>query len=178
MARSRAAVRSVAAGVLLVALVLTGCAHSPSNAAVVNGAEISTSELHSTIQGVATSLGAPPEQIQQSAVLGALIHGQLSDQIAAEHKIVITQGQRDAVIKQLEGADKLAGNPDSRAVAYGLVDQQIVLAKLGQDAYLKAIKEATVTLNPRFGSWDQKTGAIEGSSGSLSQPAIPTPAKP
>ncbi len=178
MARSSAVLRRAAAGVVLAVLALTGCAHSPANAAVVNGAEITGSQLHSAINGVASSLQARPEQIQQTAVLGALIHGRLSDQIAAAHHIVITQGQRDAMIKQLQGADRLAANPDSRPVAYALVDQQLVLSKVGEDVYRKALKDATVTLNPRYGAWNASTGAIDGSSGSLSQPATPVPAKP
>ena len=45
------------------------------------------------------------------------------------------------------------------AVAYDVADQQIVSGKIGSEAYLAAVSEQPVTLNPRFGVLDptQKT---------------------
>jgi hypothetical protein len=67
--------------------------------------------------------------------------------------------------------------PAGRPVAYDVADQQIVSGKLGSQAYLAAVAQQSVTLNPRFGVLDpaQKT-IINDKSASLARPvATPTP---
>ena len=58
-------------------------------------------------------------------------------------------------------------------VAYDVADQQLVSEKVGAQAYITAVREQPVTLNPRFGVLDPEPKLITSveQSGSLSKPA-------
>mgnify|MGYP003694688835 CR=1 FL=1 len=94
--------------------------------------------------------------------------------LAAANKITITDGERDALIKNSNLAG-LLNVPSGRPIAYDVADQQIVAGKLGSEAYLAAVAKEPVTLNPRFGVLDpnQKT-IINDKSASLAKP-VATP---
>jgi hypothetical protein len=109
--------------------------------------------------------------VSHSAIVSAMIHGLIAEQIAAANKITITDGERDAVIKNSNLAGLLKV-PKGRPVAYDVADQQIVSGKIGSEAYLTAVSEQQVTLNPRFGVLDPKQKLIiTDKSASLAEPA-------
>jgi hypothetical protein len=111
------------------------------------------------------------QQVSPSAIVSAMIHGLIAEKVAAAHKITITDGERDAVIKNSNLAG-LLNVPKGRPVAYDLADQQIVSGKIGSEAYLAAVGEQQVTLNPRFGVLDPKQKLIiTDRSASLAEPA-------
>ena len=142
----------------------------PSVVAYVGTSKITQQELDDAVEGVSSIL-QEGERVSSAAVVNAMIHGLIAEKVAAANKITITDGERDALIKNsnLAGLLKVA---KGRPVAYDLADQQIVSGKIGSEAYLAAVSEQQVTLNPRFGVLDprQKT-IITDQSASLAEPS-------
>ena len=67
--------------------------------------------------------------------------------------------------------------PAAREVVYDVADSQLVAQELGADAFLAAIAQRDVTLNPRYGVLDpEQKIVVSGQTGSLSEPAEPAPA--
>jgi hypothetical protein len=112
------------------------------------------------------------QQVSRDAVANALIHGVLAEQIAADRKVQVSDSQREKFLQSTELA-VLLGNPDARQVAYDIADQQLVAEKVGAEAYVAAVRDRSVTLNPRFGVLDpaQKLITSAEQTGSLSKPA-------
>jgi hypothetical protein len=164
--------RAVAlAGVVVLTLFATGCAKAdPSVVAYVGTSTITQQQVDDAVEGVSTIL-QEGQAVSRAAIVNAMIHGLIAEQVAAANKITITDSQRDALIKDSNLAGLLQV-PNGRPVAYDLADQQIVSAKVGSEAYLAAISEQQVTLNPRFGVLDPKEKLIIiDKSGSLAEPA-------
>ena len=174
--RSRALRATALAGILVIVLATAGCAKAdPSVVAYVDGSEITQRQVDDAVAGVSSIL-QEGQQVSQAAVVNAMIHGVIAEKLAAANKITITDGERDALIKNSNLAG-LLNAPKGRPIAYDVADQQIVSGKLGSEAYLAAVANEPVTLNPRFGVLDpnQKT-IINDKSASLAKPvATPTP---
>ena len=161
---------------VVVLLTLAGCGHAePSVVAYVGDTRISQEQLDRAVAGISATI-AQGQQVSREAVVNAMIHGVLAQQIAAERKISVTDSERESLIKASELAGLLA-EPDARQIAFDVADQQIVAQRLGAEAYLAAVSERPVTLNPRFGVLDPKRKLILGNqTGSLARPApAPTP---
>lgn len=163
-----------AAALAVTALVtITGCAEgSPGVVAYVGDNEISNRQLTEAVDGVGQALGEG-QQIQRGAVVDALVRGEVAAQIAEQEKITITDADRSKLFSSEQGGDELLANEASKAVAYDLADESIVVEKLGVEKYLGALKAADVKLNPRFGVWNpdavaQGASAVENKSASLS----------
>ena len=163
-------------GALVIILLTAGCGKAaPSVVAYVDDTTITQQQLDDAVAGVSSIL-QEGQQVSNPAVVNVLIHGIIADKLAAANKITITDGDRDALIKNSNLAP-LLNVPKGRPVAYDVADQQIVSGKLGSQAYLAAVGQQSVTLNPRFGVLDptQKT-IINDKSASLAQPvATPSP---
>jgi hypothetical protein len=170
--RGLSAFRATAlAGVVAVTLLVGGCAQAdPSVVAYVGTSRITQQQLDDAVDGVSSIL-QEGERVSSAAVVNAMIHGLIAEKVAAANKITITDGERDALIKNSNLAGLLKV-PQGRPVAYDLADQQIVSGKIGSEAYLAAVSEQQVTLNPRFGVLDpQQKTIITDQSASLAEPA-------
>ena len=175
--RSRRTARSARftarlAGLAVLALVASGCSGAePGVVAYVGDAKITQDELNEAFAGVTATL--PDQPIPHAAVADALIQGAIADRIAAANKIVITDTDRDALLKGSNLAP-LINDPRAKVVAYDAVDPELVARKLGAEAYVAARTKESVTLNPRFGviDPDQKT-IVSDQSGSLARPVPP-----
>ena len=171
------AVRTTAiGGVLLLILLMGGCARQdPSVVAYVGNTKITQQQVDDALEGVSSIL-QEGQSVSRPAIVNALIHGAIAEQLAAANNITITDGARDALIKNSNLAG-LLNVPKGRPIAYDVADQQIVSERLGTEAYIAAVANQPVTLNPRFGVLDpnQKT-IITDKSASLAKPsASPTP---
>ena len=168
-------VRGAVAGVVAVLALAAGCANAePGVVAYVGPTEITERQLDDSVEAITSTL-EEGQTVSREAVVNALIHGVLAEQIAAANKITVSDAERDQMIKSSELAP-LLDVPAARSVAYDVADQQIVAEKLGGEAYLKAVSEQPVTLNPRFGVLDPARKLIlPDQSGSLAKPASPTP---
>ena len=86
------------AGLAVPALVASGCSGAePGVVAYVGDTKITQSQLDDAFEGVTATL--PDQQIPHAAVADALIQGAIADRIAAVNKIVITDSDRDALLK-------------------------------------------------------------------------------
>ena len=163
-------------GAVVIILLTASCAKAaPSVVAYVDGSTITQDQLDDALDGVSSIL-QEGQSVSSPAVVNVLIHGIIADKLAAANNITITDGDRDALIKNTNLAG-LLNVPNGRPIAYDVADQQIVAGKLGSEAYLAAVAKEPVTLNPRFGVLDpnQKT-IINDKSASLAKPvATPTP---
>jgi hypothetical protein len=159
------------AGVVLITLFAAGCAKAdPSVVAYVGSSRITQQQVDDAVQGVSSIL-QEGQAVSRAAIVNSLIHGLIAEQVAAANKITITDSERAALIKTSNLAGLLQV-PKGRPVAYDLADQQIVSGKVGSEAYLAAVSEAQVTLNPRFGVLDPKQKLIISErSASLAEPA-------
>jgi hypothetical protein len=167
--RGRRAVALI--GVVVITLFAAGCAKAePSVAAYVGDSKITQQQVDDAVEGVSAIL-QEGQSVSQAAVINAMIHGLIAEQVAVANKITITDGERDALIKDSNLA-ALLNVPKGRPVAYDVADQQIVSGKIGSAKYLAAVTDHQVTLNPRFGVLDpnQKT-IITDQSASLAEPA-------
>lgn len=170
--------RTLVAATALLAFAVTGCANAaPGVVAYVGDADISQSQLDRAVTALSSTLQAG-QTVSSQAVVNALIHGDLAEQIAADKGIAVTDADRERVL-QGSALAPLVAVPDAKAVAYDVADQAIVSQKLGPEAYLAEVERRKVTLNPRFGVLDPKQKIIvTDQSGSLSVPAAPAPATP
>jgi hypothetical protein len=155
----------------VVILALAGCANAePGVVAYVGDTRITQGQLDRAVAGVSATLEAG-QQISRDAVVNVMIHGVLAEQIAAERNIAVTDSERETLIKNTELADLLTV-PDARPIAFDVADQQIVARRMGAEAYLSAVRDRPVTLNPRFGVLDPAQKLIIGDrTGSLAKPA-------
>lgn len=162
-------------GVIAVLALVAGCANAePGVVAYVGPTEITERQLDASIEAITSTL-EEGQQVSREAVVNALIHGVLAEQIAAANQITVSDAERDQTIKNTELAP-LLDVPAARPIAYDVADQQIVAQKLGAEAYLKAVSEHPVTLNPRFGVLDPSRKLIlPDQSGSLAKPVSPAP---
>ena len=174
--KSRASRVTAVIGAIVIILCAASCAKAdPSVVAYVDGSKITQQQVDDAVAGVSSIL-QEGQQVSPPAVVNAMIHGAIAEHLAAANKITITDGERDALIKNSNLAG-LLNVPNGRPIAYDVADQQIVSNKLGSEAYLAAVAKQPVTLNPRFGVLDpnQKT-IIADKSSSLAKPmASPTP---
>ena len=166
--------RRISGGLLSAAavLALAGCADAePNVVAYVGNDRVTQAQFDRAVTGVTSTL-QEGQQVSRDAVVNALIHGVLAEQIAADKKVQVTDSQRDEFLQSTDLA-VLLGNPDAREVAYDIADQQLVSNKVGAEAYVAAVRDRPVTLNPRFGVLDpaQKLITSVEQTGSLSKPA-------
>ena len=158
-------------GVVVLSLFAAGCAKAePSVAAYVGNSKITQQQLDDAVEGVSAIL-EEGQAVSQVAVINAMIHGLIAEKVAAANKITITDGQRDALVKNSNLAG-LLNVEKAKPVAYDVADQQIVSSKIGSAAYLAAVSDQQVVLNPRFGVLDPKQKTIiTDKSASLAEPA-------
>ena len=166
--------RRISGGLLSAAAVvaLAGCANAePSVVAYVGDARITQVQFDQAVTGVSSTL-QEGQQVSRDAVVNAMIHGLLAEQIAADRNVTVTDAQRDEFLQTTDLA-VLLSDPDARSLAYDVADQQLVSNEVGAEAYVAAVRDSSVTLNPRFGVLDPEQKLITSveQTGSLSRPA-------
>lgn len=164
---------------LVAALVaLTGCTNPGGNvAATVNGVPIPVARVEGPVQAIGVDDGQLAEP--NATVLSYAIRGEIARSIAAQQGIQLTGEPRTAVLAANTGLAAYADNPGATSFVTDVVDSTIVLNKVGEAAFLTAVQQSSIQVNPRFGSWSVESAAVNQSGGQLSQPwASPSPTAP
>jgi hypothetical protein len=166
--------RRVGLGAAVVGLLVTAaCTRAePGVVAYVGDDRITQHQVDEAVGGISSTL-EEGQSVSTEAVVNAMIHGELADQVATKEQLVITDADRVAILKDSNLApllDVAAAKP----VLFDVADAQIVTKKLGT-RYLTEIAKINVTLNPRYGVLDQSQKTIvSDQSGSLAQPVSPS----
>lgn len=165
----------IAVGAVLVAL--TGCSTPGGNvAATVNGVPISVARVVGPVQAIGVTDGQLAEP--NATVLSYAIRGEIARTLAAQQNIQLTGEPRSAVLTANSALAKYESNPAAASFVTDVVDSTIVLNKVGETAFVTAVQQASVQVNPRFGSWSVESASVNQAGGQLSQPwatASPTP---
>ncbi|SFC14690.1 SurA N-terminal domain-containing protein [Streptomyces aidingensis] len=186
--RTSALSLSAAAAVLLTAPMLTGCSTDshPGAAAVVGDEVISIAEVQDYVQEVRDGQLAQPDAEQSlaesSSLTRSIVHQQVFNALvkaaAEDAGIEVTtrevQDQRALTEEQLGGPEALDEAAIAEFIAPSKVDdtfrsalyQDKLWRHYGNDdaritaALKEAATEVGVTLNPRYGDWDEEQFAI------------------
>ena len=166
---------------LVTAALLTGCAANAirtDQAAVVNGAPITVAQLAGLVRTVAAGQSSvTAEQKADSArrVLQALVSSELVLDGAKADGITVSDQELTAARQQFaqQGQDlspELAKSPlalDTLRAQVALQHEARKLTSSGGDAnqavqrwYEGVVARARVSINPRFGRWDAKSGKV------------------
>lgn len=181
-------------GVVLGALVLTACGTTKAGSAATVGDEsLSEAAVATTAEEIDTVLtdaglesALPADQVNQS-IVALWIDAQVTDAIAEAEGITVTDGELDKFLEQFdeETRNRITAEgaiPPSQleSAARTAILRQKLQPALAPDgtpeeqslALLTAITETSdeldISVNPRFGSWDQCA-----SGGSDGQPCVP-----
>lgn len=169
--------RLVAALAAAAMLLVGGCAaNNPRVAATVGSVTI----MESQVDGVAAVLadstdGQRTAGSLRAGVLTVMIQSVLVLKAAAEKGVVVTQAERDAMFASEPSMAVLRENPVTAQFITDFVDSSLASSRLGQEAFAAIALAVPVTVNPRYGSWNQNLAQLTGESGSLSQ-LVPTTA--
>ena len=143
---------------------LAGCSPAPTTAAEVGPTTISEAELSAAYDGC-SELGF---QVTRAAVLSPLVIGEAARQVARENDVDTSQ-LAEVLASDPQIAPFMANEGCARVgEASGLLT--LLSAQMEQDEWVSAVVESDIQVNPRYGTWDEKSGTI-GGSGSISVPA-------
>jgi hypothetical protein len=163
--------------VVAVLVALTGCSTPGGNvAATVNGVPISVAQVEGPVQAIGVTDGQLAEP--NATVLSYAIRGEIARTLAGQQNIQLTGAPRSAVLAANAGLAKYEQDAGAASFVTDVVDSTIVLNKIGESAFLAAVQQASVQVNPRFGSWSVESASVNQAGGQLSQPwatASPTP---
>lgn len=154
--------------VLVGLLALTGCATSPSTAAVVGDTTITTSQaeqLASDLTPYLSSTGTTAQAVNFEVAIEA------SRQIAAAQGLTFTDAQKTSAQTSLGIPDAMAADATLTGFVDGYLTYALTWTTLGQDAFLQQADQLDITVNPRFGSWSEEDFSVVAGGGSLSSPA-------
>ncbi|HYO84836.1 MAG TPA: hypothetical protein VES01_00010 [Dermatophilaceae bacterium] len=146
---------TTAAAALVVAVLLTGCgASSPGTAAVVDGQRIEQSDLDAATLDLAP-LGAGGQTIGKKDVLLALILRPFVFDAAQRRGTMVSQSEARAALA--------AQVPDPSQGALDFAQASLVVRKLPQQDLIQVqqrLAKASITVNPRYGTFDPTQGMV------------------
>ena len=167
---------ALAAAVLAATLALTGCTtfEKTSTAAFVNGTAISDATVAQVTNQFNDNLASTPDQkLQEAQALQVLI---LAPFVLNQVK---ASGSWTPDARYNTALQKI---PDASQATKDFLATSIILQQGGPltdgdvTAILDQLKKADVVLDPRFGTWDPKTGAFLAAENNWIKPtAAPTP---
>lgn len=171
----RVVLAAVVAG-LIGLVMLAGCTiPGGSVAATVNGVDIPVSRVEAPVKAIG---GADGDLANAHAiVLSYAIRAEVARKVAAEQNIALTGEPRTTMLTANPDLAKYEGT-DAQTFVDDVIDAGLVLNKLGDSAFLNAVGQATIQVNPRYGSWSAEAAAISQTGGQLSQPWVTPSATP
>lgn len=165
------AARTLAAGVAVAALALTGCANAPADAATVNGVRIADSTVREVAQILGSTPGADSTMVMKQATFDLLM-GEASRQIAASTGTTIKASDQSGLMAQYPAVGAVAQNPQGKPWVDAVTASYLVHEQLGAEKFLEELNKVDITVNPRYGQWATNAGGFV--DGSLSRMADPT----
>ncbi len=183
MTRLRAALTALA---LTVTVLLSGCGQGvPSTAAVVNGVVISESTVETLTNEFPTITDANGKVIDHAGirtlVVRYLVLGELARDAAARQSLDLgtfdftgsaTDEESKALVASPAGRQILTDVYAWQTLRGKLATQDAATGKVDTSALEAALRLESVTLNPRYGTWDVATAAqlsaLSADTGSLS----------
>ncbi|MFT4294045.1 MAG: hypothetical protein QM582_01375 [Micropruina sp.] len=169
-------VRWVLVTVVAGLLVLVGCSNPGANvAASVNGVSIPVSRVEGPVKAIGETGGQLAEP--HAIVLSYAIRGEIARAIATEQGIQLTGDARTTVLNANPNLAAFGDDPQVSGFVDDVVDSTLVINRVGETAFLARVAQASVQVNPRYGSWSVESAAIAQSGGQLSKPWA-TPSAP
>lgn len=163
-------------GVVLAMVALTGC-QSPKVMAYVNGSQISVSQYEEIVGGL-EDLGQPLSAEDRTGVATNLIQFEIIRQFAADSGAKVTDTKlQQALDQQVEQAAQSGVQLQGDSLEYyrQYTEATLLIEAAGQEEASKALQEADVDLNPKYGAWGPggEQGAMQAlpGYGSLSLPS-------
>lgn len=147
------AARTLAAGVAVAALALTGCANSAADAATVGGVRIADSTVRQVAQTLATTSGAEPSLALKQATYDLLL-GEAARQVASARGTRITPAEQQAVLAEYPAAAAIAAQPGGEPWADAVTTAFLLQDRMGVEEFVAEVGKLDVTVNPRYGQWD------------------------
>lgn len=149
----------------LVLVALVGCSPSPTTAAQVGDATISTRAV-SDIVAACPAVGQT--EVTDSLALQTLIHAEIFREVAEITDIELDENElRDMLKQDPNFGPFLAEQPDCTDLLMAQAASVVLGTKGDPEELDSALEQTEVQLNPRYGTWSSETLGIEGS-GSLS----------
>jgi hypothetical protein len=178
MSKARVWVIALAATALLA---LAGCGGNPQVAAYVGGptSPIDVQVQQSKVDTIAKAIADTTSDAYDTAVtftapvMQILVQSALVQKVAADAKITVTDAQRETFYATAALYPELVKNPATHDFMVAFADANTILAdKTVGPAYTALVTKTQIRVNPRYGTWDAKSGGlVDGSSGSLSEVA-------
>lgn len=137
---------------LAASFALTGCSQveQPGTAAVVNGERITDDEVQTATREIAAQPNL--DTVSPAQVLQMLAYGKLAEPLAVKYGKVIS----DSTVVQALPAFKDASPVTLETLrANVLLSQNLQSQNAFGDAFVKAAKDADISVNPRYGSVDR-----------------------
>ena len=147
------AARTLAAGVAVAALALTGCANSPADAATVNGVRIADSTVREVARVLGQATGSEPGLALKQATYD-LVLGEAARQVAASTGTTITAADQQEVIGQYPAVAAVSQVPGGAEWADAATRAFLLQEELGADKFVEEVGKLDITINPRYGQWD------------------------
>ena len=151
-------------------LALAGCATgNPQVAAYVDANQISQAQVDQVSQVLADTSSDPADTAGgfSPTVLQIIIQSQVAQAAAAANNIQITEAQREQAIASDETLTSLSKDPATADFINDYVEATLVVSTdAGKQAFNDQFAKTTVTVNPRFGTWDsQQNALVDGTAG-------------
>ncbi len=160
----------------LAAVVATaGCAGAaPDVAAYVGPSTISDSRLQEVTTAADAIFSTQGARAKKDGLLSVLVLGEITDQLAKQRGIRISDGERNALISN-SPLGPLVGDARTKELAYDYADAELVRMRVGDQVFVQSLLAAEVRLNPRYGTWQpeayaQGASMVGAGSESLSEP--------
>ncbi|WP_331238396.1 hypothetical protein [Georgenia sp. MJ170] len=152
----------MAAATLVAGLTLAGCSGNPGAAAVVDGNEVTESQLAEAVADFAAITGQP---VEPTAMLGTLVVGPIIFDVAQEYGVAASDEESAALLDQqiVASGTPLFEEPYSGGVLdvarIAIVNQTLMASPAGAEAQAaigERIATADVEVSSRYGEFDPR----------------------
>lgn len=168
---SRPAVRlSAAAAALAAATALSGCGTNGATAAEYKGEKVTTEQVQEAVRDITTE--QPQSQFDPTSAAVFMVLGSDLDALARKYGVYTSPETAKAAFKKVSRPSEAA----IRSVQGSFNFTALRDSAQANPALQKLVKDASVKLNPRYGTWVKGQGPVENQSNWIkdisAQPAL------